>query len=66
MTRLAAAALLGLATACAGGDRAGPPCDPILPPPWLADAGLPDDTVWGFADLHAHPAIEVAFNGALV
>jgi microsomal dipeptidase-like Zn-dependent dipeptidase len=63
--RLAAAGatVLALFIACQQGAPYDPaPCDPI--PPQLA--GLPDDTVWGFADLHAHPAIERAFGGRLI
>ncbi len=41
-----------------------PPCMAIAPPPDVP--GLPSDTVWGFADLHAHPAIERAFGGRLI
>lgn len=63
-----AAALLGCAL------LAGCNCNPVTPPPLqacqpipgLGDAGLPADTVYGFADLHAHPAIERAFSGRLV
>lgn len=40
-----------------------PPCQPIVD---FTDAGLPADTVYGFADLHAHPAIERAFSGRLI
>jgi microsomal dipeptidase-like Zn-dependent dipeptidase len=58
---LAAAAL---AVRCGSLHPAPPPCAPIAPSPRFAD--LPSDVVWGFADLHAHPAIEVAFHGKLV
>jgi microsomal dipeptidase-like Zn-dependent dipeptidase len=30
------------------------------------DAGWPSGVVWGFADLHAHPAIEAAFQGNFI
>lgn len=39
-----------------------PPCAPIPP----QRPGLPADVVWGYADLHAHPAIERAFAGKLI
>ena len=66
---MARSALLagGLATiAATGACAAAPPnpeaCDPV--PPQVTDA--PDGAVWGFADLHAHPAIERAFGGRLI
>jgi microsomal dipeptidase-like Zn-dependent dipeptidase len=40
-----------------------PPCEPIAGYP---DSGLPDGSVWGFADLHAHPAVELAFGQRLI
>ena len=55
---------LALLARCHGAPESPPPCGPVVPSP--AVAGLPDDVVWGFADLHAHPAIEVAFDGRLV
>ncbi len=59
-----AASLLVLTTACgkAPPPVSPPPCQPIA----AARAGVPSDAVWGFADLHAHPAIEKAFHGSLV
>ncbi len=39
-----------------------PACDVIAP----IVSGFPADTVWGFADLHAHPGIESAFFGRLI
>ncbi len=56
---------LALCAACSSPAPAPVPL-PCLAVPAQTDAGLPADTVWGFADLHAHPAIEKAFNGALI
>ncbi|MFO0587450.1 MAG: hypothetical protein U0441_07920 [Polyangiaceae bacterium] len=58
--------------ACAGllvsgcGDKtySPPACDAMAAPKGAAD--VPAGVVWGFADLHAHPAIEVAFDGRLI
>jgi microsomal dipeptidase-like Zn-dependent dipeptidase len=54
-----------LATACssASAPTPPPPCAAISP---LPIDGVPDGVVWGFADLHAHPAIEVAFGHRLI
>jgi microsomal dipeptidase-like Zn-dependent dipeptidase len=41
-----------------------PPCATITPR--LAAPTLPPDTVYGFVDLHAHPAIERAFGEKLI
>jgi microsomal dipeptidase-like Zn-dependent dipeptidase len=51
---------------CSGSSGSPPACDRIDPPASAADAGLPDDTVWGFVDLHTHPAIERAFGGRMI
>ncbi|MGH7440098.1 MAG: hypothetical protein ACRENE_30780 [Polyangiaceae bacterium] len=42
-----------------------PPCQALQAP---ADAGVAADSgvVWGFADLHAHPATELAFESRLI
>ncbi len=42
-----------------------PACMTIAPIEGIFDAGT-TDVVWGFADLHAHPAIERAFGGRLI
>ena len=41
-------------------------CDPIPNVDPQNVTGLDPDVVWGFADLHAHPAIERAFGGRLI
>ena len=56
-----------LALAAIGGAR----CDTVYPPPPACRTiaplvRAPSGVVWGFADLHAHPAIEVAFGGKLI
>ena len=60
----AAIALVGLGAARCDTVYPPPPaCRPIDPIPNL---GAPPGAVWGFADLHSHPAIELAFNGDLI
>jgi microsomal dipeptidase-like Zn-dependent dipeptidase len=62
---LVLAALLALCFACNGTmDHGPPPCQAITPR--TVDPTLPPDTVYGFVDLHAHPAIERAFGGRLI
>ena len=62
---LVAVTFLALVVECRSTPQHGPaPCQAISPPP--QDPALPTGTVWGFADLHAHPAIERAFSGKLI
>ncbi len=63
MNRLLGVLLLIAACGKAPAPVAPPPCQPIPAP---ARPGVPADVVWGFADLHTHPAIERAFHGSLV
>lgn len=57
------ALVLAVCAGCGQTEPTPPPaCEPISP----KEPGLGDDVVWGFADLHAHPAIEKAFSGALI
>lgn len=58
---LAAVGVVSVAS-CQGAPYDPPSCYAIP----AQESGLPDDTVWGFADLHAHPAIEKAFGGRLI
>jgi len=59
-----AVALLGLNAACQSSPSKGPPpCQAIAAPP---GSDAPDGVVWGFVDLHAHPAVELAFGGRLI
>ncbi|HEY4014464.1 MAG TPA: hypothetical protein VGM06_14080 [Polyangiaceae bacterium] len=59
------AALVVALVECQGESDHGPqPCLPI--DPQVQGTSLPADTVWGFVDLHAHPAIERAFGGRLI
>jgi microsomal dipeptidase-like Zn-dependent dipeptidase len=51
-----------LATRCSSEPSSPTPCGLVTPAVSVSD----DDVVWGFADLHAHPAIELAFNERLV
>lgn len=61
---LPATTVLAVFVQCASSSSDPPPaCLPIVG----ADAASwPGDTVWGFADLHTHPAIEKAFEGNLI
>ena len=47
-------------------DGQGPPPCAAIDPFVVNDGGLPEGTVVGFADLHAHPAVELAFGGRLI
>ncbi len=62
--RVFAAGIAGalLAARCNSVTETPPVCDPIA----AIEPGMPPDTVWGFADLHSHPAIERAFLGHLI
>ncbi len=69
MTRARVLALFGalaIATRCSQSPAPPPPAcaaiDNVDPTNVTVDA----DVVWGFADLHAHPAIERAFGGRLI
>ncbi len=62
LTLVALAVVLG-ANCSAPQTNEPPPCRPIAT---VAGRGVDPSAVWGFADLHAHPAIELAFGGRLI
>jgi microsomal dipeptidase-like Zn-dependent dipeptidase len=68
LAELGLALLVGASAEAASGckDPHGPAPCAIIDPVIIVDGGVPDGAVVGFADLHAHPATQLAFGGRLI